>query len=152
AQTSGTVLESGGTESGNIRRVVWKGAIDAWLSSPILGTGVETFAFAYYKHRPAAHNMTSEWDYLYNKAHNEYINYLATTGIFGLGTYLAFIGYFIILSLKEFLSPKEQTTPNNLLLSVGLFSGFITILIANFFGFSVVITNLYLFFFPLFIC
>src|SRR5262249_769402 len=44
------------TDSGDIRKFVWKGAIDAWKSSPLFGTGVETFAFAYYKFRPAGHN------------------------------------------------------------------------------------------------
>jgi O-antigen ligase len=81
--------ELGGSDSGKIRLIVWQGAIEAFKQNPLTGSGVETFAFAYYKVKPLAHNLTSEWDYLYNKAHNEYLNYLATTGIFGLGTYLA---------------------------------------------------------------
>ena len=66
--------------SSDIRKIVWKGAIDLGLKYPIFGTGVETFAYSYYFVRPKAHNLTSEWDYLYNKAHNEYLNYFATTG------------------------------------------------------------------------
>ncbi|CAN5204441.1 hypothetical protein BH11PAT1_BH11PAT1_1760 [soil metagenome] len=153
ATTSGTVLESGGTESSSIRRIVWKGALDAWLHNPIFGTGTETFAFAYYQYRPAEHNLTSEWDYLYNKAHNEYLNYLATTGLFGLGTYLLFILWFLFLTGKWLMQEKKETPIRqpNFLLVTGLLSGFVTILIANFFGFSVVITNLYLFLIPLFV-
>src|SRR5690606_34366285 len=63
----------GGTDSGKIRQIVWQGAVDIWKANPVFGSGVETFAYAYYLHRPADHNLTSEWDYLYNKAHNEYL-------------------------------------------------------------------------------
>ena len=89
----------GGTESGRIRFLVWAGAINAWKANPLFGTGVETFAFAYFKYKPAAQNLTSEWNFLYNKAHNEYLNYLATTGFFGFGTYLLMIGYFLTTAI-----------------------------------------------------
>ena len=77
--------------SSDIRKIVWRGAIDLGLKYPVFGTGVETFAYSYYFVRPQEHNLTSEWDYLYNKAHNEFLNYLATTGFVGLGAYLFFI-------------------------------------------------------------
>ncbi len=150
--------ELGGTDSGKIRAFVWQGAIKAWLHNPIFGTGVETFAFAYYQYRPAGHNLTSEWDYLYNKAHNEYLNYLATTGAFGLLTYLSFIGLFLYLFTKDFylFSRKTPEKKENIskivddkLLSLSLITAFLTILISNFFGFSVVIVNIYLFIIPL---
>jgi len=142
ATPSGTLLEYGGTESGTIRKYVWQGAINAWRSSKkafLIGTGTETFAFAFYQYRPKEHNLTSEWDFLYNKAHNEYLNYLATTGIFGLGSYLLFIGAFIYWFFK-FLK-KE-------IIHIALFAGWISILITNFFGFSVVILQVILFLFP----
>ncbi|MEK9178461.1 MAG: O-antigen ligase family protein, partial [Patescibacteria group bacterium] len=90
----------GGTDSGKIRQIVWKGAIDMWRANPILGTGVETFAFSYYKYRPEEHNRTSEWNFLYNKAHNEYLNYLATTGALGFLSYLSIIAVFVLLTKK----------------------------------------------------
>ena len=58
------------------------------------------------------HNLTSEWDFLYNKAHNEYLNYLATTGLFGLGSYLLFIGVFLVWfvsRVKYQVSGKNKT-------------------------------------------
>lgn len=137
-------LEFGGTDSSKIRLIVWKGALDIAKTNPLFGSGVETFAYAYYKHRPAEHNLTSEWDYLYNKAHNEYLNYLATTGIFGLGSYLLFIGWFYALVLKSLKNTKQSW-----LLSSALVGGWTSILVSNFFGFSVVVTNLFLFLIPL---
>lgn len=136
------LLESGGTESGVIRKYVWQGALNAWKSSTKtfwIGTGTETFAFAFYRHKPAAHNLTSEWDFLYNKAHNEYLNYLATTGIFGLGSYLLIIFSFVWWFVK---------THREKLMLFALFSGWTSILITNFFGFSVVIVQLFFFLFP----
>jgi putative inorganic carbon (hco3(-)) transporter len=144
---------TGGTESGDIRLLVWEGAINAWKNNPIFGTGVETFAFAYYKYKPAEQNLTSEWNFLYNKAHNEYLNYLATTGLFGLGTYLAMIIVFFVLCIKYYVSSIKKGIHNTdyILLNTGLIAAYVSILITNFFGFSVVITNVYLFMIPAFI-
>jgi len=117
---TGSVLESGditlpannqgGTESGQIREIVWRGALDVFLNYPLFGSGVETFAYSYYNHRPQSHNLVSEWDFLYNKAHNELLNYLSTTGIFGLATYLIFISSFIFFALSHFLHTSTIKT------------------------------------------
>jgi len=146
-------LGEGGTDSANIRLLVWQGAINAWKSNPLFGTGVETFAFAYYKYKPAAQNLTSEWDFLYNKAHNEYLNYLATTGIFGLATYLGMIIMFLVLCIKYYVSSIKKGIHNTyyILLNTGLLAGYTSILVTNFFGFSVVMTNIYLFMIPAFV-
>jgi len=121
------------TPSEDIRKIVWTGAIDLWRQFPFFGTGPETFAYTYYWTRPAAHNLTSEWDFLYNKAHNEYLNYLATTGIFGETTYLLLIisiSYLLFIHNSSFLI------------------SFLSILITNAAGFSVVTTSLYFFLLP----
>lgn len=144
---AGSALDIGGTDSGTIRLIVWQGALDIFYQHPLFGTGPETFAFAYYKVRPAAHNLTSEWDYLYNKAHNEYLNYLSTSGIIGLGTYLAFIALFFYTAFMIYR--KKTYQGKYLILSLALIGGFISILVSNFFGFSVVIINLFLFLIPL---
>lgn len=156
-----SVLDTGITESGTIRRIVWKGAIDIIRHYPIFGSGVETFAYSYYKYRPVEHNMTSEWDFLYNKAHNEYLNYGATTGLVGLGTYLLFIASFVLWSLKEFLTEirnqeleitnhksKNKIHNSAFIIHTSLFCGWLSILITNFFGFSVVVTQIYFFLIP----
>jgi len=144
------VGEMGGTDSTKIRFIVWEGALNIWKSNPLFGSGVETFAYSYYNHRPSSHNLTSEWNFLYNKAHNEFLNYLATTGIFGLGSYLYFIVVFLILYYKAVKKLHKENKEQNFL-AMTLVLSFIAILITNFFGFSVVITNIYLFLIPLFV-
>lgn len=138
----GNALETGGTESGIIRRIVWTGAMQIWLHYPIFGTGVETFAYSYYKYRPTEHNLVSEWDFIYNKAHNEFLNIAATSGTFGLLAYFILIGY----SVFAFVKTKEKLTPSTL--NLALLSGYISLLATNFFGFSVVPTQLQFFLFP----
>jgi putative inorganic carbon (hco3(-)) transporter len=163
-----------GSSSGDIRKVVWRGAIKIFQAYPILGSGVETFAYSYYNFRPMEHNDLSEWDFLYNKAHNEYFNFLATTGIVGFGTYMLFIGWVMAWNLKQIFNfqfsifnqnPKNKNSKDqssiiskacctsvnheSLIIS-SLFSGWLTILITNFFGFSVVPVALCFFLFPAF--
>ncbi|MBI3486065.1 O-antigen ligase family protein [Candidatus Daviesbacteria bacterium] len=142
SSVSVTQLENGGTESGQIRLIVWKGAIEIFKHYPIFGSGVETFAYSYYNFRPAEHNLVSEWDFLYNKAHNEFLNYLATTGLIGILSYLTLIATFIIWSIKKIL--KNQ----NSFLILSLLASYLSYLIQNIFGFSVVIIALFFFIFP----
>lgn len=149
APATGPSLESSITGSGAIRKIVWKGAIQIWKAYPLFGSGVETYAFAYYKYRPIEHNLTSEWDYLYNKAHNEFLNYLATTGAYGLGTYLLFLGAFLYFGLRYFAGQFKKGLTGNPVLPA-LIGSFIGIQVSNFFGFSVVEVNLLMFLIPLF--
>lgn len=129
----------GGSDSMAIRRVVWKGAIKLGLKYPLFGTGVETFGYSYYNVRPPAHNLTSESDFLYNKAHNEYLNFLATSGFVGLLTYL-FLIFSIIRVFLVCADVRKFRLP--------LLLGFISILITNYIGFSVVNIALFFFLFP----
>lgn len=132
-----------GSATADIRKTVWQGAISIFKNYPILGTGPETFAYTYYWYQPKSHNLLSEWDFLYNKAHNEYLNYLSNTGLVGFLSYSALIiatTFYLILLVK-----KEGP---NWLIHLGLLCGYLTILITNFFGFSVVAINIWFFLIP----
>lgn len=122
------------TPSQDIRKIVWSGATKLWQKYPVLGTGPETFAYTYYSVRPASHNLTSEWEFLYNKVHNEYLNFLANTGTLGFLSYLLLI----YLSIHLFISCRRWE----------LLAAYFSILITNFAGFSVVAVSLFFFLFP----
>lgn len=154
------------TESFDIRRIVWKGAVDLGLKYPFFGTGVETFAYSYYFTRPVEHNLTSEWDFVYNKAHNEYLNYLATSGFIGLGSYLIMIGVFVYFLAKKLkinptiITKKVKNIKENYLmdkdnyrlaLTLFLLVSYTSILVTNFFGFSTTTINLFFYLIPAFI-
>jgi tetratricopeptide (TPR) repeat protein len=172
--------EAGGTETGNIRFIVWKGAWEIFKNYPVLGSGVESFAYSFYQYRPLELLKTTEWDFLYNKAHNEYVNILATTGIFGLAVYLILLGsvawifydgyratrrsvgmdqgaedVLIMAGSKNQKGKKNVLNKDyvfddryNVYMLCGLVSGFVTILITNFFGFSVVNVGVFFFLYP----
>lgn len=127
--------DPGGTESGAIRQIVWAGALNTWIQYPIIGSGLETFGLSYYLGRPMIHNQTSEWNFLYNKAHNEYLNTLTTTGVLGLISYLLLIGTVIHGFYKDILRAKNTSER---FITLAFASSFLTILVTNFFGFSVV--------------
>lgn len=120
SQQFGTQLDTPGTESSQIRLIVWQGAWDIFRNNPIFGTGVETFAYSYYQYRPAAHNQTTEWDFLYNKAHNEYLNELATKGLAGFIPYLILIGSFLGVAIRQLINfPNSKfQIPFNFKLSI----------------------------------
>lgn len=147
--TKENIGRSGGSDSMTIRRIVWEGAIKLGLQYPLFGTGVETFGYSYYSVRPAAHNLTSEAEFLYNKAHNEYLNFLATTGFVGLATYLILIISILYLFLnKKNVIASEAKQPPTSELKMPLLLGFISILITNYIGFSVVNIALFFFLYP----
>ena len=129
------------TDSLDIRKIVWQGAWELGLQYPLFGSGVETFGYVYYSVRPQAHNLTSEWDYLYNKAHNEYLNLLATTGWFGLGSFLVLLVWMSLYIVKKIFQNKQDS--NSVFLYLTLLSIFISIIITNFFGFSITVINVY---------
>ena len=123
-----------GSETGNIRLLVWQSAWEAFQSRPLLGSGPETFGDIYYQFRPIEMNETGEWDFLFNKAHNEYLNYLATTGLVGTLTFLLLIFAFAYQTLK---SLRQRRQKYNLFLTASLAS-LTTCLVQNIFGFTVV--------------
>lgn len=147
APVSGTQLEIGGSESGKIREVVWQGAVRVWKRYPLFGSGVETFAYSYYKDRLTEHNLLSEWDFLYNKAHNEFLNYLATTGLVGLLSYVFMLGSFILHPLwiicNRLRSHASHTHENqtSIYYLIAISTGLVILSISNFFGFSTVMVS-----------
>lgn len=134
-------LDIGGTDSGEIRKIVWQGAVDVWRRYPVLGSGVETFAYSYYQDRPAAHNLVSEWDFLYNKAHNELLNFLATTGALGLGSYLLLLCSYFVMAGLGFIKLVRAKADDQALLVLGLAGAVVGLSVSNFFGFSTVVVT-----------
>lgn len=146
-KTKATSLENPNQQTSKIRTIVWNGSVEIFKHYPILGTGVETFGYSYYLFKPIEHNLTIEWDYIYNKAHNEYVNYLATTGAVGLLSYLILIGLFEFLIVRYIITTAWSSER---LLSIGIFAGYNSYLGQNFFGFSVVPIAVLFFLYPAF--
>ena len=136
-----------GSETGNIRLIVWRGAIETFKHYPIVGSGLETFALDYYKFKPVEHNLTSEWDFVYNKAHNEFLNYLAATGAVGFGSYLILIFAFVFLAGGYLIRDRSTEIGFFSVAILGSYAGYHA---QNIFGFSVVAIALLFFTLPAF--
>lgn len=111
------------SDPGYIRFGLWKGSLNLAFSSFkafLLGTGPETFPYAFQQFRPLSLNYSSEWDYVFNKPHNFYLEILCEQGILGLSS-------FIILIIYLFKKLPQKHIP-----------GFVSFLITNVFGWPVV--------------
>ncbi len=133
------------SKSSDIRKIVWDGAIKLGVMHPLFGTGVETFGYAYYFTRPVVHNLTSEWDYLYNRAHNEYLNMLATSG------FLGFLSYVLLIGAVCFYIFLRRQNGESRFLATALGGGYVALLITNFFGFATSTSSLFFFLIPAFV-
>ena len=136
------------TPSSDIRFIVWEGALKLGQKYPLFGTGVETFAYSYYFTRPLAHNLTSEWNFVYNKAHNELLNLLATSGVVGLLFYLIMFVTFLFPAFRLFFKHFEDEDDQNRVLALFYLLSMLSISLMNFFGFSTTATSLLTYLLP----
>lgn len=127
-----------------IRKSVWDGALQVFRHYPLLGSGVETFAYAFDQFRPLSHLSTPEWDFIYNKAHNEFLNLLATTGAVGFASYMVLLGTILWFLIQR----VRMGTQSVRFLSLAAFLGIVGYVVTIFFGFSVVPVSLLLFLIP----
>ena len=85
---------------GTYRVYIWRNALEAYPDNPIIGTGPDTFYYAFLEE---AHGFVGE---KYENAHNEYVQILICQGIIGLGCYLFFIAGLYLKSIpKAFKNP-----------------------------------------------
>ncbi len=82
---------------GTYRGYIWKATVEEYGKLDILhklfGTGPDTFGI--YMEKLRYEDMLIVTGQFFDSAHNEYLQYLFTHGIVGLGAYLVFLGYTI---------------------------------------------------------
>ncbi|AFY58044.1 lipid A core-O-antigen ligase-like enyme [Rivularia sp. PCC 7116] len=79
------LLSFGDGNSANWRIAQWSFLIDAWKESPLLGYGLGTSKYI---------------TYFQNYAHNDYLRFLAETGIIGFTSFMIFLGVQIAFLIK----------------------------------------------------
>lgn len=124
------------SDPGFIRLGLWRGTLDLIFSSPkifIIGAGPETFPYVFQEFRPPILNYSSEWDFVFNKPHNYYLEIWAEQGLIGLVSYLLILVYLI---------KKRQPVYIKL--------GLLGFAITNLFGWPVVSTALLFWLFAMF--
>ena len=94
------------SDPGYIRSGLWKGTLEMITSEPkvfLFGTGPETFPYFFQKFRPAELNYSSEWNYVFNKPHNYYLETWAEQGLIGVLTYLYLIFFLLKRADKRYI-------------------------------------------------
>lgn len=87
-----------GTHRGYIWRKSFEIFLDANIKDKLIGCGPDTLVYPF---SPFFAELASRFgNDSTNCAHNEYLNYLVTTGILGLAAYLAVIASFIVRAVK----------------------------------------------------
>lgn len=117
------------SDPGFIRLELWRSTFKLILSNPkifLVGSGPETFPYSFQPFRSENLNYSSEWDFVFNKPHNYYLEIWSESGIFSL-IFLILILYRIYKKMPHYVSP-----------SVVAFG------VGNFFGWPVVSTSLIL--------
>ena len=127
------------------RFIVWGTAFEMWKKNPWLGVGPENFGEEFNHVQTIEQNYGESWNLIWHKAHNEFIHYLATTGIIGFAAYfwliiLMFIPVFRILFRKEW--------ETDYVFAVALLGGFGFLLATHMTAFSFIPTLMFFYLFP----
>lgn len=129
---------------GTARTSMWKSGLVWWLDSPrnfFFGTGPGTIKEFYPVYRRTDYGrLEGGHNYTPDQLHNDYINILATRGLFGFITYFVWLIPLGMLMMLGKLK-NEGIKPANYIL-VGLFSGLFVYLGQTMFNFGVVATRI----------
>ncbi|MBW6441335.1 O-antigen ligase family protein [Patescibacteria group bacterium] len=120
------------SDPGFIRIELWKSSLDLIFSNSkvfFFGSGPETFPYAFQPFRSRELNYSSEWDFVFNKPHNYYLEMWSESGIF-------FLIIFVVLMFKLIKKSPGYLAPS-----------FVAFGISNLFGWPVVSTSLLFWFF-----
>lgn len=141
--------------------LIWRDTLNMWIRNPFFGTGIGTFHIYFPDY--ASKELRTIWpqkQFIINDAHNEYIQILSETGIFGFGIFIWFLVTFftVIKELREKMvihtskdKLAKKTTVNydkgDKYLIAGITSGIVGLLIQNIFSVDMrfTISSVYLF-------
>lgn len=100
------------SDPGYIRSALWGTTFNLIKSSPkifFIGTGPETYPYTYQPYRSLKLNYSSEWDFVFNKPHNYYLETWAESGVLAFALFIMLIfksafnsHYFVFPALVAF--------------------------------------------------
>lgn len=97
--------------------------------SPLLGSGPATFSFDYAKYKPDGVNQTALWDVKFDRSASRVLTMAATTGLFGLISWLFLV---IFVGVAAIARVAKEKTGQLWLYEIGLVSSWLLLLIAKF--------------------
>jgi len=100
------------------RLYAWRGGLEAFKDKPIFGWGVDNFNIAYNHYFDADFYNYVQTETWFDRAHNQLVEYLTTTGVIGLLAYLL-IWYFVLATIVK-LRKKEKIDHYQTILLLGV--------------------------------
>lgn len=117
------------------RRLIYEAALRIFIDHPLVGSGVDTFQLAFQQHR-APEYWAHEWGATPQRAHDEFLQLLATQG--ALGGLVALAGVVAVAGLAR--RAWRSPAPEARLMSAGLMGCLVAAAVHATFGFHVVAT------------
>jgi len=100
---------------------------------PIFGSGPETYVFDFSKYRTDEMNNSQVWSLRFDKARNDWLNMLATTGILGTAAYALLVVFAVVLGAMQFLKTEDESEK---FLELGAIGSIVTIAVMGLFYYS----------------
>jgi len=117
---------------------IWEPAIKMIKDYPFIGTGIDTFKTVFPSYEGTDFARIDGANVSSRTAHNEYLNYAATSGLFGLGAYLLLLYAWAIAALRSFSRENDGQMKLYMLASAAAITAYLT---QNFFSFGVAAIN-----------
>jgi hypothetical protein len=106
----------------SVRGYYWRTGIEMLKHHPFFGVGMDRYGAYFKDYRDVGYPLSYGFDITSTNAHNTFIQFFATGGIFLGTTYLVLNGYI----LRRAIIGLKNLTGNNRLLLAGVFSAWIT--------------------------
>lgn len=104
------------------RLISWRAAWDDFPSHPILGTGYGNYAIIFDKHFDSKFYSYTRSETFFDRAHNNIVDIISTTGLIGLIAYLSIFAAAFYYLIKKYLAKK--ITPADFIILIALLVGY----------------------------
>ncbi len=110
------------------QRPSWTAAWETVKESPVLGSGPGTFIYDFAKHKEAEwFNPGNFWNIKFDSAGSKMANLLATTGVSGIISFLAVIGFVVFYGIRFIFFQKKEKDSATWLTGAGMFVSFLAL-------------------------
>lgn len=116
-----TVEELGGSfdNMGSKRGYIWRYAIEAIPDNWAFGVGLDNLHYIY-----ESNPRFTDGDWYNDKAHNEYLHYLVTQGVFQFINYMSMLVYAVVVSVRNIIAEKNKSKRNLNWIFLGMFTAY----------------------------
>ena len=104
-----------------LRGYYWQAGIEMFKSHPLLGVGMDSYGYYFKEYRDITYPLNYGFNLTSSNAHNTFIQFFATGGIFLGLTYLVLNGYI----LRRAIFALKNLSGNNKLILAGIFSAWV---------------------------